>query len=102
MTGSPATSATQPASWHDGPADDARRSDEHRRLKQQLHQQLVANMNLAAMNNVDHKTLRQEVRRVLEELCQRSSSLLSRADRDRLVAELLDETFGMGPLEPLL
>jgi pilus assembly protein CpaF len=46
--------------------------------------------------------LRQEVRRVAEELCERSSSLLSRAERERLINEVLDETFGLGPLEPLM
>jgi pilus assembly protein CpaF len=89
-----------PASRAD--SDDGRKADEHRRMKTQLHQQLVANMNLAVVNSVDHDTLRSEVRRVLEELCQRSSSLLNRGERERLVAEVMDETFGLGPLEPLL
>jgi pilus assembly protein CpaF len=39
---------------------------------------------------------------VADELCRRSSSLLSLAERERLVNEVLDETFGLGPLEPLL
>jgi pilus assembly protein CpaF len=39
---------------------------------------------------------------VADELCQRSSSLLNRGERERLVSEVLDETFGLGPLEPLL
>jgi pilus assembly protein CpaF len=100
MASVPGSSGTQPDPWTD--VEDVRRADEHRRLKQQLHQQLVANMNLAAMSSVDPKTLRLEVRRVLEELCQRSSSLLTRAEREKIVAEVLDETFGLGPLEPLL
>src|ERR671921_696030 len=40
--------------------------------------------------------------RVADELCQRGSSLLNRAERERLVNEVLDETFGLGPLEPLM
>ena len=87
-------------SWAD--VEEVRQAAEHRRLKTQLHQQLIANMNLAAMNTVDPETLRAEVRRVLEELCNRSSSLLDRALRERLVTEVMDETFGLGPLEPLL
>jgi pilus assembly protein CpaF len=46
--------------------------------------------------------LRLEVRRVADDLCQRSSNLLNRQERERLVNEVLDETFGMGPLEPLM
>ena len=87
-------------SWND--IDEVRQTAEHRRLKTQLHQQLIANMNLAAINTVDPETLRIEVRRVLEELCNRSSILLNRAVRERLVTEVMDETFGLGPLEPLL
>ncbi len=87
-------------SWAD--TEDVRMTTEHRRLKNQLHQQLVANMNLAAINNIDKDTLRVEVRRVLEELCNRSNNLLNRAVRERLVTEVMDDTFGLGPLEPLL
>src|SRR5262249_11950192 len=46
--------------------------------------------------------LRREVRRAAEELCRLSSDLLSLSERERLVNEVLDETFGLGPLEPLM
>jgi pilus assembly protein CpaF len=92
--------STSLESWTD--ADDPRRAEERRRLKTQLHQQLIANMNLAVVSTVNQEDLRVEVRRVVEELCQRSSSLLNRAERERLVGEILDETFGLGPLEPLM
>jgi pilus assembly protein CpaF len=84
------------------PANGQRMPDELRRLKAQLHQQLVAGMNLSALSSMDKDQLRMEVRRVADELCQRSSSLLSRQERERLVNEVLDETFGLGPLEPLM
>src|SRR5262249_20061439 len=76
--------------------------DKLQRLKTQLHQQLITHLNLSAIGTVTDDELRTEVRRVAEELCQRGAELLSRAERDRLVTELLDETFGLGPLEPLL
>ncbi len=81
---------------------DLRTADELRRLKGQLHHQLVLNMDLSAVANLDKESLHREVRRVADELCQRSSSLLNRAERERLVNEVLDETFGLGPLEPLM
>src|SRR5437763_9774229 len=77
-------------------------ADDRRRLKQQLHQQLIAGMDLSVLGSVPREELRAEVRRVAEELCQRSSNLLSRPERERLVTEVLDETFGLGPLEPLM
>jgi pilus assembly protein CpaF len=82
--------------------DDVRQADIHRRLKTQLHQQLIANMNLEVVKSVDSETLRIEVRRVLEELCTRSNILINRGEREKLVNDVLDETFGLGPLEPLL
>jgi pilus assembly protein CpaF len=81
---------------------DPRTTEELRRLKAQLHHQLVAGMDLSALGTLSKEQLRTEVRRVAEELCQRSSSLLSRSERERLVGEVLDETFGLGPLEPLM
>jgi pilus assembly protein CpaF len=81
---------------------DSSNQEELRRLKTQLHHQLVVAMDLSAIGTMDKDELRQEVRRVAEELCQRSSSLLSRTERERLINEVLDETFGLGPLEPLM
>jgi pilus assembly protein CpaF len=77
-------------------------SEEFRRLKSQLHHQLVAGMDLAVIGTLGPEELRREVHRVADELCQRSSSLLNQNERERLVGEVLDETFGLGPLEPLL
>src|SRR5580765_3888903 len=76
--------------------------DELRRLKAQLHQQLVVGMDLSALASMSKEHLHLEVRRVADDLCQRSSSLLSRQERERLVNEVLDETFGLGPLESLM
>jgi pilus assembly protein CpaF len=77
-------------------------TDELNRLKAQLHRQMVESMDLAVMATLSRDQLRQEVRRVADELCQRSASLLNRSERERLVGEVLDETFGLGPLEPLM
>src|SRR5437773_6915494 len=83
-------------------AGDSRNLEELRRLKSQLHRQLIANMDLSVIGTMNKEQLRMEVRRVADDLCQRSSSLLSRGERERLVTEVLDETFGLGPLEPLM
>src|SRR5947209_2471419 len=86
----------------DGAPADGRTAEELRRLKAQLHHQLVTSMDLSVIGTLNREQLRHEVRRVADELCQRSSSLLNRGERERLVSEVLDETFGLGPLEPLL
>ena len=51
---------------------------------------------------IDPKTLRNEIRGVVEQLCDTENPLLNRNERQRLVNEVLDETLGFGPLELLL
>src|SRR4051812_11250234 len=72
------------------------------RYKKELHQQLITGMDLAAIGTMDEEDLRVEVRRAAEELSRLSSDMLNLAERERLVEEVLDETFGLGPLEPLM
>jgi pilus assembly protein CpaF len=81
---------------------EARPGEDLVRLKAQLHRQLITGMDLTVLATMDRDQLRLEVRRVADELCQRSSSLLNRAERERVVNEVLDETFGLGPLQPLM
>jgi pilus assembly protein CpaF len=95
-SGGPRTEVTEPS------RGDSRPLEELRRLKAQLHHQLIAGMDLTVLGTLSRDELRLEVRRVADELCQRSSSLLNRTERERLVNEVLDETFGLGPLEPLM
>ena len=59
-------------------------------------------MDLSTIGTMNEQQLRIEVRRAAEELCRMSSALLSLNERERLVNEVLDETFGLGPLEPLM
>jgi pilus assembly protein CpaF len=81
---------------------DPRPAEEHRRLKAQLHEQLITTMDQSVIGTISREQFRADVRRAAEELCQRSSTLLTPAERERLVTEVMDETFGLGPLEPLM
>jgi pilus assembly protein CpaF len=72
------------------------------RYKKELHQQLIKGMDLSAIGKMSEDELRIEVRRAAEELCRLSPEMFSLADRERLVGEVMDETFGLGPLEPLM
>jgi len=82
--------------------DEVRSSEDLTHLKAQLHHQLVIGMDLSVLAKMDRDQLQVEVRHAADNLCQRSSILLNRNERERLVREVLDETFGLGPLEPLL
>lgn len=74
----------------------------YRRIKTELHRQLIASMDLSAIGTLQEADLRMEVRDAAEDMCRRRNDLLSQGERDRLVGEVLDETFGLGPLETLL
>ncbi|WP_425613998.1 CpaF family protein [Anatilimnocola sp. NA78] len=73
-----------------------------RQLKQELHQRLVQSIDLTALRTMDEQQLRHEFRKGAEELCRQRPDLLGLAERRRIIEELIDETLGLGPLEPLL
>src|ERR1043165_9765209 len=71
-------------------------------LKRRIHSKLVDKIDLTKVSEMDNDVLRREIRMVIEHLSDAESTLLNRAERERLVEEVLDETFGLGPLELLL
>ena len=71
-------------------------------LKQRIHSKLVDKLDLTKVGELDGEVLRREIRLVVEHLCDSEDTLLNRTERDQLVSEVLDETFGLGPLEVLL
>jgi len=71
-------------------------------LKQRIHSKLVDKLDLSRVGELEGEVLRREIRLVVEHLCDTEDTLLNRAERERLVNEVLDETFGLGPLEALL
>ncbi len=75
---------------------------EYDTLKQRIHQRLIGKLDLNRISELEGDVLKKEIRMVVEHLCDNENTLLNRSERDRLVEEVLDETFGLGPLEMLL
>src|SRR2546429_1133860 len=71
-------------------------------LKRLIHSKLVDKLDLSRVSDLEGNTLRREIRLVVERLCDTENPLLNRMERERLIDEVLDETFGFGPLEVLL
>jgi pilus assembly protein CpaF len=71
-------------------------------LKRLIHGKLVDKLDLSRVSDLEGETLRREIRLVVERLCDSENPLLNRLERERLIDEVLDETFGFGPLEVLL
>lgn len=71
-------------------------------LKQRIHGKLVDKLDLSKVGQLAGDVLRREIRLVVEHLCDSENTMLNRSERERLIDEVLDETFGLGPLEALL
>lgn len=78
------------------------KNEEFETLKQRIHSKLVDKLDLNKVGDLEGETLRKEIRLVVEHLCDTEDTLLNRSERERLIDEVLDETFGLGPLELLL
>jgi len=71
-------------------------------LKANVHRKLLNRLNLEALAQAERSRAESEIRTLLSELLAEETTPLSMAERDGLFAEVLDEVFGLGPLEPLL
>jgi len=81
---------------------DAAKAEEFDQLKRRIHNKLVDKLDLSRVGDLQGDVLRREIRLVVEHLCDTEETFLNRTERERLVEEVLDETFGLGPLEMLL
>lgn len=71
-------------------------------LKANVHRKLLNRLNLEALAQADRARAEGEIRALLAELLAAEATPLSMSERDAFFAEVLDEVFGLGPLEPLL
>ena len=75
---------------------------EYQELKFTLHRKLLDKINLEALATIDNQRVRAEVRQALISLIDAEPTLLSALEKQQICDEVLDEVFGLGPLEPLL
>jgi pilus assembly protein CpaF len=111
-TGGPATAPARPG--REAGADMAQRvspardrmADERamrfQELKASIHRKLVEQLDMTKLAREVSDELRQQVKQMVKALCEEENTLLNFSERERLAQEILDETFGLGPLESLL
>jgi pilus assembly protein CpaF len=75
---------------------------EYQELKFKLHRQLLDRINLESLSSMAGERVRADVRAAVAKLVDEQKSPLSLVEKDRIIEEVLDEVFGLGPLEPLL
>jgi pilus assembly protein CpaF len=71
-------------------------------VKAAIHRKLIQKLNLDRLTEVNREDVRREVTQILEALVVGESTPMNLQERERLAQEVLDEVFGLGPLEPLL
>ena len=71
-------------------------------LRAAVHRKLLGRLNLDALAHVERAKAEGEIRTLLVQLLTEESTPISLAERETLFAEVLDDVFGLGPLEPLL
>jgi pilus assembly protein CpaF len=71
-------------------------------LKEKIHRRLIEKLDLSKLDTLPKEVVNSQVRDVIEGLLSEESEIGPDLNRERLTQEILNETFGLGPLEPLL
>jgi len=71
-------------------------------LKLRIHQRLLEVLNLSLLDKMPREALRNEIRSVIGNFLAQEKRLLTSAQTEQLIGDVLDELLGLGPLEPLL
>src|SRR2546423_9948947 len=69
------------------------------KLKTEILRQLIEGLDISSLNRIKPDRLRREVRALAVRLTNSSPEMLNELERERLVDEIMDEAFGLGPLE---
>jgi pilus assembly protein CpaF len=71
-------------------------------LKANVHRKLLNRLNLESLASAERSRAEAEIRSLVFELISEESIPLSMSERDAVLGDIIDEVFGLGPLEPLL
>ena len=75
---------------------------EYLELRANVHRKLLNRLNLEALAQAERSRAEGEIRALLSQLVVEEATPISLTEREALFAEILDDVFGLGPLEPLL
>jgi pilus assembly protein CpaF len=75
---------------------------DYQELKFTIHRKLLDRINLEALSSLAGERARAEIRIAVAKLVDEERTPLSLVEKESVIEEVLDEVFGLGPLEPLL
>ena len=76
--------------------------DEYQELKRRLHRDLISKLNFASLEDMDEGQRRDQVESLGRKLLTEAALKMTRADEERLIQDLLHDTFDLGPITPFL
>src|SRR5712691_6185344 len=76
--------------------------EEYRELKTKLHTKVLNEVQLENLYRLGEEDAREQIGQLIREMLQRENTPLALAEREKIAREILDEVFGLGPLEPLI
>jgi pilus assembly protein CpaF len=71
-------------------------------LKFRIHSKILEEIDSESLSRLNEQTGREQVRLAIRNLLQRERTPLAHAEREQVVVDIIDELFGLGPIEPLL
>src|SRR5262245_60661150 len=76
--------------------------DRYQQIKKQLHRELIGKLDLTQLEGLSDNDRRAQVEQLARRMLVEADIRLTRGDEERLIAELLHDTFDLGPITPLL
>ena len=71
-------------------------------VRGRIHRKLLERLNLSNLDGLSRDEASDAIRPEIQNLLTREGVALNQAERDKLTQQVLDEIFGLGPLEPLM
>ena len=75
---------------------------QYSQLTSRFHGRVLEEVDLDSLNRLDQETARDRIVDFLQGIIEHEKAPLAAPERERLIGEILNELFGLGPLEPLL
>lgn len=85
-----------------GPVLIDNRDDDYYRTKASVYNALIETIDLSQLAQLDQKIAREEIRDIVNEIVAIKQLVLSVAEQDQLLGDIINDVLGYGPLEPLL
>lgn len=71
-------------------------------LKAKIHRKMIERLDFSSFDLIEKDILSREIGRIVENLVEEEKTPLSAKEKESLIVDILHETFGLGPIEPLL